>query len=68
MSMEFDIVQVYKFIDHENDEEFEYYCFYDSGNDYTSPTHYMDKIINDESYKELSKKIEQLREVIWSNS
>lgn len=67
MSLEFDIVQVFKFIDHENGEEFEYYCFYDSGDDYTDPPHFIDKLKTEESFQEISKKLVQLREVIWKD-
>ena len=66
MPMEFDNVQIFKFIDFDTDDEFEYYSFYDSGDDYTTPPHFMEKLTTDKSYEELSNKLEQLRGIIWN--
>jgi hypothetical protein len=67
MAMRFDTIQVFKFIDFDTDEEFQYFAFYDSGDDYTSPPEYLEKFNSDDSYQELSTQLNQLRTILWNN-
>ena len=65
MPFQFDNITI-SFYDHETEEEFQYFMGYDSGNDYTSEDEHMDKMNNDDpEYKEISEKIDKIREIVF---
>ena len=64
MAIEFDGITI-TLLDDETDEQFMYFAGYDSGDDHTVPDEYLDKLNDDENYKELSDKIEEIRKIAW---
>lgn len=64
MELYFDTLRI-EFYDHESEESFTYFMGHDGGDDYTEPAEYMEKLITDDSLREISKKLDLIREIIW---